>query len=242
MGLDFLRPRRKLLGAAGETDLFSLRVLVGDRQMRIGDGGLLQIDLNRVRPLLIVALHLHLDSRPVRTVPFQPFLLVDVRLVLGSVDRHIHFRGKLIALDAADDMQRLADGELPVHSRSRDPHPLLAARLAELVEFRAIEELAENACDLALDDSRAVILHDDPRLPVAIAHLHADLGEYPRFLASIERIVDRLFDGGDQCLGGRIKPEQVTVLEKELRNGNFALPTRHFKGGGGCGLPVRHDS
>jgi hypothetical protein len=34
----------------------------------------------------------------------------------------------------------------------------------------------------------------------------------------------------------------MTVLEKELRNGNFALATRHFKGGGGWGLPVRHDS
>ena len=127
MGLDFYRSSRKLPGAAGETDLFSLRVLVGDGEVRIGDGRLLQINLNRVRPLLIVALHLHLDSRPVRTVPLQPLLLVDVRLVLGGVNRHIHFRGKLIALDAADDVQRLADGELPVHSRSRDPHPLLAA-------------------------------------------------------------------------------------------------------------------
>ena len=239
MRFDFLRSRRKLVGAAGETHLLALRVLVDDRHMRIGDGGLLQIDVNRMRPLLIVALHLHLDSRPVRAVPFQPFLPVDVRLVLGGVDRHIDFRRKLIALDAADDVQRLADGELPVHSRSRDPHPLLAARLAELVEFRAVEELAENACDLALYNPRAVVFHDDARLSVAIAHLHTDLGKYPRFLAGIERIVHRLFDGGDQCLGGRIEAEQMTVLEKELRNGNFPLPARHFDGGGGCGLPVR---
>src|ERR1035437_10051994 len=242
MRFDFSRPRWKLLNATGETELFSLRVLVGDRQMRIGDGGLLQIDFNRMRPLLIVALHLHLDARPVRTIPLQPFLPVDVRLVLGGIDRYIHFRSKLIALDATDDMQRLADGELPVHSRSRDAHPLLAARLAELVEFRAIEELAKNACDLALDNPRAVILHDDPGFSVAIAHLHTDFGENPGFPASIESIVHRLFDSSDQCLGGRIKPEQVAVLEKELRNGNFALPSSHFKGGSGCGLPIRHDS
>ena len=105
----------------------ALRVLVGDGQMRIGDGRLLQIDFDRVRPLLIVAFHLHLDPRAVRTVPFQLFLPVDVRLVLGGIDRDIHFRSKLLALDAADDVQRLADGELPVHSCGRDPHSLLAA-------------------------------------------------------------------------------------------------------------------
>ena len=127
VGLDFCRSGRELPGAAGETDLFALRVLVGDCQVRIGDGRLLQINLDRVRPLLIVALHLHLDPRAVRTVPLQPFLAVDVRLVLGGVNRHIHFRSKFVALDAADDMQRLADGELAVHPCGRDPHPLLTA-------------------------------------------------------------------------------------------------------------------
>ena len=121
------RSRRELLDAAGEAKLVALRVLVDDGEVRIGDGRLLQIDLDRVRPLLIVALHLHLDPRTVRTVPFQLFLAVDVRLVPGGIDRDMHFRGKLLALDAADDVQRLADGELPVHACGRDPHALLAA-------------------------------------------------------------------------------------------------------------------
>jgi len=34
----------------------------------------------------------------------------------------------------------------------------------------------------------------------------------------------------------------MTILEKELGDGNFALAARHFEGGGGWGLPVRHDS
>ena len=203
------------------------------RQVRIGDGRLLQIDLDRVRPLLIVALHLHLDPRAVRTVPLQLLLLVDVRLVPGGIDRDVHFRGKLLALDAADDVQRLADGELPVHAGSRDPHALLAARLAELVEFRAVEELAEDARDLALDNSRAVVLHDRPaHLPERSLTSHPDVGENARFLAGIERVVDRLLDRGDQRLGRGIETEQMTVLEKELRDGNFALPARHFEGGG----------
>src|SRR5512143_2166207 len=120
-----------------------------------------------------------------RAVPLQPPLPVDVRLILGGINRHIHFRSELIAFNATDDMQRFADCELPVHPRGRDAHPLLATRLAELVEFRAAEELPENAGDLALYNARAIVLHDDAGLPVVIAHLHTDLGKYPRFLASI---------------------------------------------------------
>ena len=107
------------------------------------------------------------------------------------------------------------------------------------MEFRAVEELAENAGDLALYNPRPVIFDRDARLSEAIAHLHTDLGEYARFLAGIESIVHRLFDGRDQCLGGRIKAEQVTVLEEELRNGNFTLPACHFDGGGGRRLPLK---
>ena len=40
------------------------------------------------------------------------------------------------------------------------------------------------------------------------------------------------------ALAGVSNPEQVTIFEKEFRNGNFALPTRHFNGGGKGGLPV----
>ena len=137
-------------------------------------------------------------------------------------------------------MQRLADGELPVHACGRDPHPLLATRLAELVELRTVKQLAENPGDLALDNSRAVILHDHPRCAVAVADLHGDVREDARFLASIERVVDRFLDRGDKRLGKSIEAEQMTILEKELRNRNFALPTRHFEGGGGWRLPVRH--
>ena len=81
-----------------------------------------------------------------------------------------------------------------------------------------------------------VILHDHARFPVAFADLHADIGQYPRFLAGIERVIHRLLNRGDQCLGGGIKTEQMTILEKELRNRNVALATRHFDCGGRWGL------
>ena len=123
MRLYFRRPRRKLFGATGKTSLLSLRVLIGNGQMRIGDGGLLPIDFNRVRPFLIMALHLHLDPRAMRTIPFQPSLPVDIRLVLGSVDRHKHFRSKLIACDTAYDMHGLPTVSCPYIPAAEIPMP-----------------------------------------------------------------------------------------------------------------------
>src|SRR5512138_237142 len=97
MGFYLNRSRWELVGAADEMQLLAVRVLIGDGEVRIRDGGLLQIDLDRVRSLLIVALHLYLDARAMRTVPLQLCLPVDVRLVPGGIDRDMHFRGKLIA-------------------------------------------------------------------------------------------------------------------------------------------------
>ena len=85
MRLDLLRPRGKRLGAAGEAD-FSARRLADNGDMRIGNGGLLQISVRRVRFFLVVALHLYFDARAVRAVPLQPSLLVDVGPVPGDVD------------------------------------------------------------------------------------------------------------------------------------------------------------
>jgi len=69
---------------------------------------------------------------------------------------------------------------------------------------------------MEFSEATAVILDDDPRLPIAIAHLHDDFRKNSRLLASIDSVVHRLFDGDDQRLGGRIKPKEVAVLEKEL--------------------------
>ena len=101
------------------------------------------------------------------------------------------------------------------------------------MEFRTIQQLAENARDLALDNSRAVILHDDPRFAGTVADLDTDLGEDAGFLAGIERIVDRFLHGGDQGLGRGIETEQMTILEEEFGDGDFALAARHFRSGGG---------
>jgi hypothetical protein len=52
----------------------------------------------------------------------------------------------------------LAGGELAIHACSGNSHALLAAGLAQLVEFRTIEQFAEDPPNLALDDAGAVVL------------------------------------------------------------------------------------
>jgi len=80
--------------------------------MRIGDGGLLQIDLERARPFLIVALHLHFNPGSVGAVPRKASLPVNIGLVPDRIDRNMKFGGELVSLDAAEDMERLGEGEL----------------------------------------------------------------------------------------------------------------------------------
>ena len=155
---------------------------------------------------------------------------MNIRAVVGRVDRDVKLGGERLALDPADDMQRLADRKLAIHARRRNAHALLAARLAQLVELRAIEQLAEDARDLALDDARAIVFDRDPRSLETAAHLDRDLRQHACFLAGVERVVDRLLDGGHQSFGGRVEAEQMAVLEKELRNGDIFLSAGHFQG------------
>src|SRR6516165_7406976 len=149
-----------------------------------------------------------------RTVPFQLLLPVNVRLVFRGVDGHKHFRCKLIAFYATDDMQRFSDCELSIHASSRNPHALLAAALAELVEFRAIEEFSENARDLGFDNSRAVVFHNDTRPSVVIAHLHPDIGEDPSSSQASSALSTVSLTAVTKPLEGVSKPSRWRFLRK----------------------------
>ncbi len=160
--------------------------------------------------------------------------------VVGRVDGDVKLGRQRLTLDATDDVQRLANRKLAIHARRRNAHALLAAGLAELVDFRTIKQLAENARDLALDNARAVVFDGDPRPLETAAHLDRDFRQHARLLAGVERIVDRLFDRRDQGLGGRVEPQQMAVFEKELRYGDFFLPAGHFQGGRRRRLSIGH--
>src|SRR5207253_2583373 len=65
--------------------------------------------------------------------------------------------GGFLLVEAGSDADGLAGGQLAVEPGGGDADALLAAAHAEAVEFRAVEELREDAADLLGDDARAVV-------------------------------------------------------------------------------------
>ena len=140
-------------------------------------------------------------------------------------------------------MQGFPCRELGIHPRRCDPHSLLAARLTELVEFRAVEKLAEYASKLLFHDSGSVVFHRHAEHVVSFArHLDPDIGKNAGLLAGIQRVIDRLFDGGQRRFRRRIKTEKVAVLQEELGHRDVALVSRHLVGDVGMGKFARHTS
>jgi len=100
------------------------------------------------------------------------------------------------------------------------------------VELRAVEELAEDLRDLRLDDAGAVVLDRDAEAVLGEElDLDTDRREDPGLLARVQRVVDRLLDGGQECLLGIVEPQQVAVLGEELGNGDLALARCQALGG-----------
>ena len=82
-----------------------------------------------------------------------------------------------LAFDAAQNAHRAGCRQLAIHPGGRDSHALLTARLTQLVKLRTVEQLAEDARDLLLDDARTVVLDGDEKAIVAkVRHFDADLG------------------------------------------------------------------
>ena len=121
----------------------------------------------------VTPLDLHFHTRAVGAIPLDSLLAMQLRPVFCRIDGDKQLGGHGLALDTADDMQRLARRELGIHTRGRDAHALLTTRLTQLVEPGAIQQLAENARDLVFHDPGAVILdhHAENVVPV-IRDLH----------------------------------------------------------------------
>ena len=102
---------------------------------------------------------------------------------------------------------------LPVVSRPCMPAALMpmpcCPRLIRMaVEFRAVEQLAEDQRNLPLHDARAVVLHAGL---VAVRpdafDMDPNLRQNPRLFAGIQCVVDGFFDGGQQGLAGIVEAE-----------------------------------
>jgi len=196
--------------------------------VRVDQRGVLHVVIHGATPLLVDRLQLDLDSRSSLCLPFGFGVLLDHRRVLLGVDgEQEQVRGLLLAR-AGDDLHRPARGELPVHPRGGYADALLSALLLEPVELGTVEQLAENPRYLRSHDTRTVVL--DRHTVTTFAHLgdlDLQVGQDPRLLAGVERIVHRLTYRREQRLAGVVETEQVPVLGEEFGDGNLALACCH---------------
>ena len=100
------------------------------------------------------------------------------------------------------------------------------------MEFRAVEQLAEDQRDLLFENARAVVLHADfEAVRAGGLDMDPNLGQDAGLFASVERIVDRFLDGGEQGFARVVEAEQMPVLGKKLADADIALGGGHRVGG-----------
>ncbi len=242
MRLDLLRLRRQLLDRPRILPLLAIRRVVHEPHVRVGDGHLLDVLVDRGAALLVAALDLQRHLGAARVLPVDLLALEDPRLVLLGVDLHLEEVGGRPRAGARDDLHRLAGGELCVHAGRRDADALLAAAHAQPVELRAVEQLGEDRRNLLADDPRPVVAHRDPeprglagrrRRAVGRHHLqrHEDVGQDPGLLGRVERVVDGFLHAGEQRLARVVEAEQVAILGEELGDRDLTLASAHLDGG-----------
>src|SRR6516225_2523794 len=165
-----------------------------------------------------------------------------------SVDLDFEVMRRLLWRSPGNDLHRLACSQHPVHARSADPDSLLSSTHPQSMKFRTIEQFSEDERDLFFDNARPVILDTD-FVPIGTRSfdMNPDLGKSARFLASVERIVDSLFNRRQESFSRIIEAKQVPVLGEKFADGYVALFCRHRLGRDGaalrlftCFFDVRH--
>lgn len=95
------------------------------------------------------------------------------------------------------------------------------------------QETSEHIGDHLMDDSRSVVLFDDPVFVLAEViypdiYVRKDVG----LLTGIEGVVDGLLDSHEQGFGTAVESEDMFVLLEEFRDGDLALLLRKVFGDG----------
>ncbi len=194
-------------------------------QMRIHDRALLEKLVHRKPAANVGGFHLDRDAGAVPVFdrfaglavfadwteggdPIHFFVHEDGRLVSARINLHLHPVRLLVAFRLRKYPGGGSGGELAVHPRGADADALLTARHAQAVKFRAIQELGENLRDLLPHNARPVV-RDTHAEPVVrdLLNIHADFRQDAAFLARVQRVVHRLFHGGEQRLARAVEAE-----------------------------------
>ena len=242
MGLDLAGLGRQLVDRPRILPGLSLRRVVDELHVRIGDGRLREILVHRGAPLLVAPLDLERHLRAAGVLPVDLLALEDPGFVLLGIDLDFEVVGRGARAGARDDLHRLARRQLRVHAGRGDPDPLLAPAHAQAVELRAVEKLGEDGGNLLADDAGTVVGDGDPeagrlagrrRRPVAGCDLQRDdhVGQDARFLGRVERVVDGFLDAGEERFPRIVEAEQVAVLGEELGDRDLPLAGTHLDGG-----------
>ena len=223
-GWKFLR-RTRILGKR------SVRRGVFERDVRIGDGGLRQILVNRLFPLHVTRFEVYLHACAVTELGFGLLFVDDLGTVAGGINLYLVVVPPGARTSARGDADGFARGQQTVHPRRRYPDALLTARHPQVMKLRTVKQLAEDGGNLRLQNPRTVIGDRDAKTVVRqLSDDDLDVGKDAGFLARVKSVIDTLLDGRQKRLARVIEAEKVTVLGEELRNRDVTLTTGHGLG------------
>src|SRR5262249_42772376 len=156
---------RKLLNGPRILFRLSLRGVVDELDVRVGNRDLLEVFVDGSAPLLIASLDLwgHLGAPMV--LPIDLLFFKNPRLVFFGIDLNFKIMSGRSRARARDDLNRLAGCQLGIHARRRYADALLSAAHAQPMKFGPVEKLGEHRRNLLSDNAGAVVDH---RYPEAI--------------------------------------------------------------------------
>src|SRR5262249_6648180 len=206
--LDFTRLRRQLLNRPGIFFGLSLRGVVDELDVRVGNRDLLEVFVDGSAPLLIASLDFESHLSTTMVLPVDLFFLENPRLVLLGIDLDFEVVSGRPRAGARGDLYRFAGCQLRIHARRRYADALLSAAHAQPMKFGPVEKLGEYRRNLLSDNAGAVVDHRYPeairltwgRWGLAVRNhlkLDHDFRQDPRFFTGVEGIVDGFLDASE---------------------------------------------
>ena len=156
-------------------------------------------------------------------------LFFDHRLVFGHVDGKGDLGGRFSFGGSAGDHHRFTGGQVSVHACSTDPDSLLPPGLLAGMELGSIKQSTKNLGQLRRNDAWPIIPYENGVLFLGGRRdFNDNCRQVFRFLAGIQRVVDRFPDGSQESSRRAVKTQQVAILGEELTDGDVFLLGRQL--------------